>query len=373
MKLRSISVLCCIFQLVLYCDASSDGLLDYFNVFDIGKKVSVIFSPNVFEAYSYKLESMADIINNPKFRKDRPTVIYIHGWLEDGEFEESVMAVRSAYRVRDDHNILAVDWSLYSQWNFPIPYKSSISKLKDICELMAEQLELIRTRGCNCHKSIYLVGHSLGGQCAGLVGRTVKKLSNGQYVIPKIFALDPAGPGFEFTTIVGVTGFDSISKDDAKYVQIIHTNGGRLGVEKRAGHSDFFVNGGNEQPGCLTDICHHRRSWVYFQESVREDEIFMSRQCDSYYDFLNGYCDKNDIKYMGYSSNETYPIGTYFLRTHPSIFGTPLGKDGLTNTKFILKNQDGSVSNGAKHFSYELKMLSNINIDKHKDSFNNNI
>lgn len=107
---------------------------------------------------------MSDIVNNPKFQKDRPTVVYVHGWLEDGEFEESVMAVRSAYRVKDDHNILVVDWSVYSKWNFPIPYKSSISKLKDICEMLAEQLELIRTGGCNCYKNIYLVGHSLGGQ-----------------------------------------------------------------------------------------------------------------------------------------------------------------------------------------------------------------
>ena len=210
-------------------------------------------------------------------------------------------------------------------------------------------------------------------QCVGLVGRTVKKISNGQYVIPKIFALDPAGPGFEFNTIVGVSGFNSITKDDGEYVQVIHTNGGRLGVEKRVGHADFFVNGGNEQPGCLVDLCHHQRSWVYFQESVREDQIYMSRKCDSYYDFLNGFCDNNDIQYMGYSSNGTYPMGTYFLRTHPSAYGTPLGKEGLSNTKFTLTYQDGSVYNGEKPFSFEMKFLNNINIDKHKNSFNNNI
>ncbi|XP_070492810.1 phospholipase A1-like isoform X2 [Chironomus tepperi] len=316
---------------------------------------------------------MADIVNHPKYQKDRPTVVYIHGWLENGEFQESVMAVRSAYRVRNDHNILVIDWSLFSKWMYPVPYKSSISKLKNICEMIGEQLELIRTRGCDCYKNIYLVGHSLGGQCAGLVGRTVKKLSKGQYIIPRIFALDPAGPGFEFDKIVGVRGFDSISKNDAKYVQVIHTNGGNLGVKKSVGHCDFFVNGGSKQPGCLTPICNHQNSWVYFQESVRDEQSFMARKCDAYHDFLNGYCDKNDIRFMGYSSNETYPMGTYCLRTHPSKYGTSLGKDALSNAHFTLTYQDGSVSSGSFPFSFEFKILNNNDLIKQKNSINNNI
>lgn len=316
---------------------------------------------------------MADIVNNPEFSSDRPTVVYIHGWLGDGEFDESVMAVRSAYRIRNDHNILIIDWSFYSRLMIPVPYKTSISKLESICEMIAEQLELIRTRGNSCFKNFYLVGHSLGGQCAGLVGRTVKKLSRGEFVIPKLYALDPAGPGFEFTPIVGVKGFNCISKDDAAYVQIIHTNGGRLGVKKPVGHSDFFLNGGSEQPGCTTDLCHHQRSWVYFQESVRNEAVYLARKCDSYYDFLNGYCDNNTVTYMGFSENGTRPVGSYHLRTHPSRYGTPLGRDGLVNTKFTIRYQDGSIDSGNVPFSLAFKVLNNLNMEKYMNLHNNNL
>lgn len=75
---------------------------------------------------------MSDIIDNELFDKSKPTVIYIHGWLSNGELEQSVMAIRSAYRYRDDTNFIAIDWSTYSHWNLPIPYYSSMTKLKEV-------------------------------------------------------------------------------------------------------------------------------------------------------------------------------------------------------------------------------------------------
>lgn len=88
--------------------------------------------PNVFEVYDYTLNNMSDIVYNQKFNKTRPTIIYIHGWLSNGEMEESVLAIRSAYRQRDDHNFIAIDWSTYSHWNFPKVYVSSIEKLREV-------------------------------------------------------------------------------------------------------------------------------------------------------------------------------------------------------------------------------------------------
>lgn len=58
---------------------------------------------------------------------------------------------------------------------------------------MAEQLEKIRKMGNMSYKQMYIVGHSLGGQCAGLVGRHLKKISSGEFILSRIYALDPAG------------------------------------------------------------------------------------------------------------------------------------------------------------------------------------
>ena len=87
-------------------------------------------SPNLYTAYSYDLESLSEIVHNPEFDKKLPTVIYIHGYLNDGEFHTSVMAVRSAYRKDKHQNFIAIDWSAFSHFTFGVPYKGNISKLK---------------------------------------------------------------------------------------------------------------------------------------------------------------------------------------------------------------------------------------------------
>jgi len=60
-----------------------------------------------------------------------------------------------------------------------------------------------------------------------------------------VLGLDPAYPLFWISFLSR-----RIGKNDAKFVDIIHTNGGRLGMPDVLGHIDFFPNGGKQQPGC---------------------------------------------------------------------------------------------------------------------------
>jgi pimeloyl-ACP methyl ester carboxylesterase len=87
---------------------------------------------------------MTAIVNNEKFRKQIPTIVYIHGWLCNGELEESVMAIRSAYRGRNDHNFISIDWSVYSHWNVPVPYVSAMTKLKTVTSTFFKPLNNIK-------------------------------------------------------------------------------------------------------------------------------------------------------------------------------------------------------------------------------------
>ena len=59
--------------------------------------------------------------------------------------------------------------------------------------------------------------------------------------------MDPAGP---FFTIV--RSDYRLDASDARYVDVVHTNAGlgQLGTNRRAGHTDFYPNGGTSQPGC---------------------------------------------------------------------------------------------------------------------------
>lgn len=62
-------------------------------------------------------------------------------------------------------------------------------------------------------------------------------------------ALDPAFPGF-MTPDTNIR----LSSSDAKFVDVIHTDGGFFGFPYSIGHADFFPNGGIAvQPGCVQE------------------------------------------------------------------------------------------------------------------------
>lgn len=98
------------------------------------------------------------------------------------------------------------------------------------------------------------MGHSLGGQTIGEVGKFIRKRSPGTKV-KECHALDPAGPMFD-----GASPEIALSPDDCHLVQVIHSASGaepnesvlqavgkgKLGSTVQAGHCDFWVNCGHD-------------------------------------------------------------------------------------------------------------------------------
>ena len=59
--------------------------------------------------------------------------------------------------------------------------------------------------------------------------------------------LDPAGPEFH----PQIEGTRRLHSTDAEFVDVMHTNAGKLGIFENIGQVDFWVNGGiGPQPGC---------------------------------------------------------------------------------------------------------------------------
>lgn len=77
--------------------------------------ISKIHRPSLGIAYQYKLENLNKILENKYFNKNQPTAIYVHGFFDDGEKDYSSMAIRGAYRERNDTNFLSIDWQYYSK------------------------------------------------------------------------------------------------------------------------------------------------------------------------------------------------------------------------------------------------------------------
>lgn len=98
--------------------------------------------------------------------------------------------------------------------------------------------------------NIHCVGHSLGAHVCGYAGKYLRRM-NYSNPIQRISGLDPAGPLFVYSR-----PDDRLDKDDAYFVDVIHTCGRfiGLGFKQSIGDIDFFPNGGGWQAGCGYDI-----------------------------------------------------------------------------------------------------------------------
>lgn len=98
--------------------------------------------------------------------------------------------------------------------------------------------------------NVHIIGFSLGAHVAGCAGYVLKEKG---YTLGRITGLDPASPIFRSATVLSEAR--KLDRDDAAFVDIIHTDGSPVwtegfGLLKPLGHVDFFPNGGREQPGC---------------------------------------------------------------------------------------------------------------------------
>lgn len=104
-----------------------------------------------------------------------------------------------------------------------------------------------------------MIGHSLGGELAGMVANLVKVQSNHAYFLGRLSALDPASPLFFGPGAL----YRHVTKNDAKFVDVYHTNPTVEGAPIPCGVVDFWFNNPNEiQPGC--DIGKNRTNFFFY-------------------------------------------------------------------------------------------------------------
>lgn len=173
-------------------------------------------------------------------------------------------------------------------------------------------------------EDIHLIGHSLGAQIVGSAGRHYMKLTGEP--IERITGLDPARPCF-----VGEVAFPRLSRKNAKFVDIIHSNPGDLGTEENIGDVDFYP-GGLEvtKPGCwkISLLCSHERAIDYYIESVypENEKNFMGKQCQDYSELESETC-KGSLAPMGFAAKENIH-GIYYLDVDGD---SPYGLDATKN------------------------------------------
>lgn len=225
-----------------------------------------------------------------------------HGF---GSSNKSVEGVKDAWlagrKGTKPTRVIILDWkesadgTRHSVWVNINWYRSAAKNALGVGTSLGECLAKLVGKGLDPNK-IHLVGHSLGAHLVGKAGREFTKKTRGQKV-GRVTGLDPAGPGWvgnsPFTEVIN----EKLSKDSAKFVDVIHTNGDtsgnqiwqsnyaiKFGALQPLGHIDFYPDGGRNQNICkITEVgCSHSQAIEWFRQSINDQKKFKGKKCSDY-------------------------------------------------------------------------------------------
>ncbi|XP_022363917.1 phospholipase A1 member A isoform X2 [Enhydra lutris kenyoni] len=205
-------------------------------------------------------------IQNSGFNVTLGTKLLIHGFRALGTKPSWIDKFIGSLLRAANANVIAVDW-VYGSTGV---YFSAVENVLGVPE-----------------SSIHIIGVSLGAHVGGTVGHFYK----GQ--LGRITGLDPAGPEYTKASLE-----ERLDPGDALFVEAIHTDADNLGIRIPVGHVDYFVNGGQDQPGCPTFIhagysyliCDHMRAVHLYISALENSCPLVAFPCVNYKAFLAGQC-----------------------------------------------------------------------------------
>ncbi|XP_055300053.1 inactive pancreatic lipase-related protein 1-like [Sitodiplosis mosellana] len=306
-----------------------NGLITRVNLAEAMAQVEPYFSVEqdvTFELYTLKNKITPQIllmdnvtsITASNFNRNVPTRIYVHGFLEYGGNMKKIFNDAFLSKAKVDVNLIYVNWEKSSQ---TINYIAARNRVESIGAHVAAMIDYMAYHDLVSINDISLIGFSLGAHIAGIAGKHVQ---TGK--LPKIIGLDPAGPLFSLNK-----PNERLDRLDAKYVEIIHTNGAFLGMHYPIGTVSFYPNHGLKQTGCLWDptgTCSHLRAFKYFAESIYSTVSFYAYPCASFEDMKKGNCKGVGLRMGGEPGNYNAEASIYYLTTNSkSIFARGGSRD----------------------------------------------
>ncbi|CAD0194674.1 unnamed protein product [Chrysodeixis includens] len=238
-------------------------------------------------------------VRNSNYASNRPIKVIVHGWKDNGDSHVNVV-IRQAFLAVQDCNVIVVDWRGVAS----SLYNTAAKAVPNVGQHIGNFLVwLINNAGGNWN-NVHLVGHSLGAHAVGSAGRQAGGRPS------RVTGLDPAGPTW------GGSNGNTLSRNAGRYVEVIHTDGGMLGIMNQIGDTDFYPNGGKHpQPGCsiLSNSCSHARVLDLFASTIRHNR-FTARKCANIREAERVNCSGSNLN-MGNNILNKSGSGIYALRT----------------------------------------------------------
>lgn len=197
-----------------------------------------------------------ELLTGPLNPSRNKTYVLIHGWNTSARESWAVLTVgNTLQRIAPNANVIAVDWGPNGAKDFD--YFNSVADMPGVGQDVAEYLT---SRNIN-PRTTKIIGHSLGAHIAGITADVYEQRN--RVAIDSVVGLDPAGPFIDRNNLA--TRLDAT---DANRVVGIHTDAGSgllpgNGYYDRLGDTDFFVNGGNNQPTSSND---HSYAHILFDQ-----------------------------------------------------------------------------------------------------------
>ncbi|CAH1163329.1 unnamed protein product [Phaedon cochleariae] len=261
-------------------------------------------------------------------------VFLVHGWTSNRETAWYEDLKNAFLTTHPNYSIVEVDWSEPANQYY---YVASINTY-DVAKILVNVILDLNKNYSVSLDDVLLIGHSLGGQIIGFVGKDIIKVTGRK--LPRIIALDPAGPLFDTRP-----EDKRLNKNDAEVVEVIHSDGGTFGFLRACGTIDFFPNGGKSQPGCkridLLDLrslvdpisCDHRRAGEYFVEAILNPDELLATRCSGWELLAKNQCDDVKVNLGDLTTNET---GTFYFETNKERpFSKRKQSDGISLSKVL--------------------------------------
>ncbi|XP_068676124.1 inactive pancreatic lipase-related protein 1-like [Montipora foliosa] len=246
------------------------------------------------------------------------TIFVVHGFKESVAASPWMKPMKDALLDAVDCNVILVDWSKGAA-TFYFQAAENTRLIGRQIAVLAMFLMSQNNGGPSLGERFYIVGFSLGAHVAGYAGSYLKEH---RVTLGRITGLDPAGPHFN-----KAKKEYRLDKNDATFVDVIHTDAGFAGTTLNMGDADFYPNGGHKQPGCpfvnIQDLgdtlaCDHMRAPDYYIATVKGPCHWIAYPCDSYKNFQNGkclQCQPDGCSRMGYYADPS-KSGKFYLNTN---------------------------------------------------------